>query len=334
MTRLPRVHRWRDRLTWERRQVWIYAGAIMLGLALGSIAPGIGPVAEFLLWPFLATLLYTAFVQVPLRHLFDAWRDVRFATATLVGNFVVLPLFVWAAVGFLPDDPAIRLGVLLVLLVPCTDWFISFTQIAGGDVSRAIAVTPINLVLQLLLLPLYLLLMAREEVTGLVSGEVIAPALLIVLLPLAAAAFTEQWIERRPSRTAVRDRAAWAPVPLLTAVVFLIATAQVETVAASLDVLPTVVPVFVAFLAAAAVTAKALAKAFTLPAAQGRTLAFGLSTRNSFVVLPLALALPAGLEVAAVVIVVQSLVELLGMVLFVWWIPRVFRTETDATAAP
>ncbi|MCL3861585.1 bile acid:sodium symporter [Actinotalea sp. K2] len=316
-----------DRLTVERRQVWVYAGAIAVGLALGSVAPGLGAVAEVLLWPVLAVLLYSTFVQVPLLHLLAAARDLRFTGATVLGNFVILPLVVWAVVSFLPADPAIRLGVLLVLLVPCTDWFISFTQIARGDVSRAIAVTPVNLVLQLLLLPAYLLLMAREEVSGLVSVEVVAPALLIVVVPLIAAAVTERWVEARPERQVVRDRLSWAPVPLLACVVFLIATAQVETVRGSLDVLPVVVPVFVAFLVAAVITAKLLAVTLSLPPDQGRTLAFGLGTRNSFVVLPFALALPEGFEVVAVVIVVQSLVELLGMTFFVWWIPRVFRTD-------
>jgi len=50
-------------------------------------------------------------------------------------------------------------------------------------------------------------------------------------------------------------------------------------------------------------------------------LAFSLATRNSFVV-PFALSIPAGWEVAAVVIVVQSLVELVGMVFCLWWVPR------------
>ena len=307
--------------------MWVYAGAIAAGLALGRVAPGLGAIAEVLLRPVLAVLMYATFIQVPLWHLLAALRDVRFTAAALLGNFVVLPLFVWAVASTLPADPAIRLGVLLVLLMPCTDWFISFTQIGGGDVPRAIAVTPVNLVLQLLLLPLYLLLMAREEVSGLVTAEVVAPALLVVVVPLVAAALTERWVEARPGRQVVRDRWASAPVPLLAGVVFLIATAQVQTVRDSLDVLPVVVPVYVAFLAVAAVTAKLLTVMFSLPPRQGRTLAFGLGTRNSFVVLPLALALPHGLEVAAVVIVVQSLVELLGMIVFVRWIPRWFSTD-------
>jgi hypothetical protein len=57
-------------------------------------------------------------------------------------------------------------------------------------------------------------------------------------------------------------------------------------------------------------TAKGLASLMALPTDHGRTLAFSLGTQNSFVVLPFALSLPVGWEVAAVVIVVQSMVEL------------------------
>ena len=53
-----------------------------------------------------------------------------------------------------------------------------------------------------------------------------------------------------------------------------------------------------------------------------------MGTRNSFVVLPLALSLPAGWELAALVIVLQSLVELFGMLFYLWWLPRL-RLGTD-----
>lgn len=110
--------------------------------------------------------------------------------------------------------------------------------------------------------------------------------------------------------------------------VFLIAGAQVGAVVGALGELRVVLPLFVVFLAAAALLAKALARWFDLPTPQGRTLAFSIGTRNSFVVLPLALTLPPGLDVAAVVIVVQSLVELVGMAIYVWWVPnRLFKGD-------
>ena len=53
-----------------------------------------------------------------------------------------------------------------VLLVPCPDWFITFSQLGAGNVPRAIAVTPVNLLLQLLLLPVYLWLMLGADLSA------------------------------------------------------------------------------------------------------------------------------------------------------------------------
>lgn len=315
-----------NRLTLERRQVWIYLSAILGGLLVGSMWAKTGHFFEMLLWPTLILLLYATFLQVPLLHLRDAIRDGRFVAAVLTGNFIVLPIVAWMLVQFLPADPALRLAVLLVLLVPCTDWFITFSQLGNGNVPRAIAVTPINLLLQLLLLPLYLWLMLGAELSTAMAPADIWPALVVVLAPLAAAALSECWIEARPEREVFRDRLAWWPIPLLALVVFLIAAGQVGAVQGALRLLPLIVPLFVVFLLLAALIAKGLAKIMALPVDQGRTLAFSLGTRNSFVVLPFALSLPAGWEVAAVVIVVQSLIELFGMVFYLWWVPRnIFR---------
>jgi ACR3 family arsenite efflux pump ArsB len=310
------------RVTLERQQVWIYLGAIALGLGAGGAWPALAPWLDALLWPTLMLLLFATFVQVPLLHVREAFGDRRFVAAVLIGNFVLLPLVAWSLLPWLPADPVLIVGVLLVLLVPCTDWFITFSQLGGGNVPRAIAVTPLNLLLQLVLLPPWLWIIAGTDGLPQLEAGDFAPALVVVVVPLVLAAVAERWIEARPERDAVRERLAWWPVPLLAVVVFQIAAAQVGAVLGASRLIGAVVPVFVVFLLAAAVLAKLLAHGMVLPHDQGRTLAFSLGTRNSFIVLPFALSLPPGWELAAVVIVVQSLVELLGMVLFLWWIPR------------
>ena len=269
-----------DRLTLERRQVWIYLATIVGGLILGSQWPAVGPHFETLLWPVLAALLYATFVQVPLLHVRDAFRDRRFVLAILLGNFVFIPLAVWLSLTWLPDDPALHLGVLLVLLVPCTDWFITFTQLGRGNTARAIAVTPLNLLLQLLLLPAYLWLMlpAADFSAALKTEAMLPAALALIGLPLAAAALTERWVEAQAGRAVWRDRLGWWPVPLLAVVVFLIAGAQVGTVFDAGPVLLTVLPVFVGFLLVAALLARGLARWLRLPMEAGRTLAFSLGT--------------------------------------------------------
>jgi ACR3 family arsenite efflux pump ArsB len=54
-----------------------------------------------------------------------------------------------------------------------------------------------------------------------------------------------------------------------------------------------------------------------------RALVFTSVTRNSLVVLPLALALPAGYELVPAVVVTQTLVELSGMVVLTRVVPTV-----------
>lgn len=312
-----------NRLILERRQLGVYLAAIAAGLMLGGLAPATAPALELALWPVLAVLLYVTFVQVPLLHVRDAFRDGRFVLAVLLGNFVLIPLGVWLVVPWLPDDPALRLGVLLVLLAPCTDWFITFTRLGRGNAARAIAVTPLNLLLQLLLIPLYawIMLPAAEIGAVLVTGEMLLAVLALIGLPLVAAVLTERRIEARAERAVWRDRLAWWPVPLLAMVLFLVAGAQVGSVLDGGVVLLAVLPVFVGFLLVAALLARALGGWLRLPLDAGRTLAFSLGTRNSFVMLPVALALPTGWEIAVVVIVFQSLVELFGMVFYLWWLP-------------
>jgi ACR3 family arsenite efflux pump ArsB len=310
-----------DRASLERHQVWVYLVAIALGLALGTAAPGLAPAFETALWPVLGLLLYTTFTQVPLTHLGEAMRDARFVTTVLGGNFLAVPLLVAALLPLVPVDPAVRLGVVLVLVVPCTDWFITFTHLARGDTARAIAVTPLLLLAQLLLLPAYAWLLVGGGVTAEVPLDHVATAFgALIILPLVGAWLTERRAERDGG--ALIARLAWAPVPLLAVVVFLIAASQVGAVAEALPLLAKVTVAFVLFLAMTLALGVGLARAADLTGRAGRTLTFSLGTRNSFVVLPLALALPPAWHTSAIVIVVQSLVELFGMLVFLRLVPR------------
>ncbi|MCS6970559.1 MAG: arsenic resistance protein [Planctomycetota bacterium] len=300
----------------ERAQGGIYLAALLAGALLGGLWPAAAPFAAAALWPALALLLAAIFVQVPLLAVAAAWRQRRLLAALLLGNFLVLPLAVIALAAPLAD-PALRLGVLLVLLPPCTDWFISFCRQGGGDTAAAIAVAPLLLLVQLLLLPLYLALAGAPLPAALAPGAVLA-ALLVIALPLAVAGLGEAagWQPR------LRARAAWVPVPALALVVALIAVAQAPALPAALRALPLLVPLYVAFLVLALAAAWILARLCRLPPAQGRCLAYSFGTRNSFVVLPLAAALPAGWEAAVLAIVVQVFVELLGMIAYLRVVPR------------
>jgi arsenite transporter len=307
----------------EKNQVLVYLITITTGLVVGLAFPRVGVVLEIALWPVLGLLLYTTFTQVPLTYLRAAFANSRFLAAAVAGNFIVIPLAVWLLIQLAPHDPAVRLGILMVLLVPCTDWFITFTQLGGGDTSRAIAFTPISLFLQIVLLPVYLSLFFGQGFTvTLARGEMLTAFVGLILVPLIAAYITQKWAGRDARDSSLLDRLAWLPVPLLATVVFIIAVSQVKVVVGSATLLAHVLLVYASFLVVAGLAARAFTKIFQLPQDQGRVLAFSFGTRNSFVILPIALALPPSFDIAVVVIVFQSLVELFGMATYLWWIPK------------
>lgn len=323
------------RETLERQQVWCYLAAAVLGALIGTLWPRAGHLTEPLVWPVLALLLYATFTQLPLISLAAAFKDARFLATALLGNFVVLPLLVWGLIQWVPDNQPLRVGLLLVLLAPCTDWFITFTQLGGGDAPRAIALTPITLIIQLALLPFYLWLMAGIDFAATFAPSAIWPAFLVVFGPLLLAALTELWARKQPRRQQAVAQLGWGPVPLLAIVILLIAATHVSAVSHAAYLLPIVIGIATLFLAASLLIAKVLGAAARLPIAQARTLAFSLGTRNSFLVLPFALALPEGWGAAAIVIVMQSLVELFGMIFCLWFVPRVlFRDRWKPLKSP
>ncbi|MGC8035578.1 arsenic resistance protein, partial [Salmonella enterica] len=77
--------------------------------------------------------------------------------------YLFTPLVAWAlGAGLLGAQPDLRIGLLLLLVTPCTDWYLVFTALARGHTGIAVALLPVNLVLQLMLLPVYVLLLGGE----------------------------------------------------------------------------------------------------------------------------------------------------------------------------
>ncbi|WP_302141370.1 arsenic resistance protein [Halomonas alkalicola] len=314
----------------ERHQSWVYLVAILAGLGLGLASPSVTGSLDRLLWPLLGLLHYATFTQVPLTRLSLAFRDWRFLGALLTGNFVIIPLMLGVMAWWLPLAPAVLVGVLLVLLVPCTDWFISFTHLGKGDTGRAIAAAPILLLVQIVALPAYLWwFLGSDWLRIAISGQLLGAFAGLILLPLALAWLTERLAARHPNARRLVHGLGFLPVPLLASVVFLIAASQVSLVAGLTGVLAQVLLIFVAYLALAALLGWLLGHGFGLPPASARTLTFSFGTRNSFVVLPIALTLPEAWHVAVVVIVFQSLVELFGMVAYMAWVPSRLIPDRD-----
>ncbi|MEV8497114.1 bile acid:sodium symporter [Micrococcus luteus] len=322
----------------ERHQVALYLAGIAAGAVVGWAVPGADAWAV-LVEPVLALLLLATFLAVPFAALGAGLRDGRFLGALLVLNFVVVPAVVFGLSRFVAHDDALLVGVLLVLLAPCVDYVIAFTALAGGAAERLLAAAPLLMLVQLVVLPVLLRVVAGEAVVAAVDvGPFVRALVMLILVPLALAALL-QWGAVR-GRGGVRDTAAGvvrgftaAMVPLMVVTLFTVVASQIRGVGERLPALAAVVPLFVAFAVVMVALGVVAARWARLDVPAGRALVFSGATRNSLVVLPLALALPASLDPAPLVVVTQTLVELGAMVSLVRLVPRLLPLHGQSAGA-
>jgi ACR3 family arsenite transporter len=164
----------------EKLQTFIILLAVGAGLLLGQIEL-VKIYAEYLIIPALAAMLYGLFLSVPIKDLTRAFKNKRFAFGSLSVNFLWTPIVAWL-LGYLllSEHPYLWIGFIMLMVTPCTDWYLIFTQIAKGNVALSTAILPVNLFLQLILLPLYLFLFSG--VSGSIDLTGIWESILIVLI--------------------------------------------------------------------------------------------------------------------------------------------------------
>lgn len=312
----------------EENQILVYAVALATGVAFGTWRSAVGASLEFLISPVLAILLYSMFAQIPFLHLREAFANRRFTAALLTVNFIVVPLLVWLLSRLLPEHPPLLLGVYLVLLTPCIDYVIVFTHLGRGNARLVLASTPLLLLVQMLLLPIYLWLFLGGQAAQVMSTAPFLEAFLVLIaLPLGLALATEFWAKRRRRGAVWLDATAWLPVPFMALTLLLVVASQIGRIEQYLPVVVRAVPIYVAFMAVMPLLARLTACAFRLDTQAGRALIFSAGTRNSLVVLPLALALPDAWIVVPALIVTQTLVELVGELFYIRLVPSVIFRE-------
>lgn len=305
----------------EARQVAIYFGVIAVGGFVGLIVSDAGAL-EVVINPALAVMLFVTFLQVPLTELGAALRNTRFLGALLVTNFLVMPVVTAVLVQFLPDDPMLRLAVLLVLLTPCIDYVVTFTHLGRGDARLLLAATPALLLLQMVLLPAYLRLLLGRDASGLIQpGPFIHAFVWLIAAPLVLAGTVQSWAARTKSGVRAATILGLFPVPATALVLFLVLASVVPRISEAGGAALTVAPFYVAYAILAPVIGWLIARNLRLEPAAMRAVSFSAATRNSLVVLPLAFAVPGGVPLLPAVVVTQTIIELVSELLYVRWIP-------------
>lgn len=307
----------------DRWQALVYIAALVGGGVLGLALPGGSEAFAGAVTPLLVVVLYVTFLGVPFESFRRALVDIRFMIAVLVVNFVVVPGVAWALARFVAGDEGLLIGVLLVLLAPCVDYVIVFTRLAGGADERLLAATPLLLAVQLALLPVYLLLFAGWEVADAIEpGPFLEAFLWLIVVPLALAVITRLAAQRLPWLKAAKRVTMKLTIPAMALALVAVAAAYIDAIRDNSGDLLLVALVFAVFLAVMPLLGSMVARIFGLSPRRARAVVMSGSTRNSLVVLPLALVLAQSWSVVPAVVVTQTLIELIGMAFLVKAVPE------------
>ncbi|WP_026804191.1 arsenic resistance protein [Aliarcobacter lanthieri] len=306
----------------ENYQIAIYFIIIAIAILISFIVPNTSNF-ESMINPALALMLFVTFLQVPISELSQAFRKTKFIFALLFSNFIIIPILVFILIQFLPDNPLLRLGVLFVLLTPCVDYVVTFSHLGKADSKLILASTPILLIIQMLLLPVYLSMFLGKEASNLVEiTPFIEAFIFLILIPFVLATFFQIFSKKSIFIEKLVDIFNLLPVPSTAFVLFVVILTVIPQLSQAINDILFIIPIYIAFAIIAPIIGFNIGRLFRFEVKEKSAIAFSSATRNSLIILPLALAIPNALPLLPAVIVTQTFIELISSIIYIFIFKR------------
>lgn len=261
-------------------------------------------------------MLFGLFLTIDLNELKTSFLNVKFAVSNIVLNFLWTPLFAYGlGYLFLSDQLPIWIGFVMLMVTPCTDWYLVFTGAAKGNVPLSTSVLPVNLVLQVLLLPIYL--MVFFGTTGNVElNSLVESIFLVLVIPFAGAHITKKFFDR--GKSTVRRSISFlenSQVLFLALAVVAMFASEGKNLVENPDVIYSLLVPVLIFFAAAFLIAQIVSRVLGFPYEDRVSLTLTTMARNSPISLAIAVAAFPTQPLIALSLIIGPLIELPILVL-------------------
>lgn len=292
----------------EKLEPIIIFSAVIIGLLFSNIDI-ITQNSSHLINRFLCLMIFGLFLEVDMNELKNSFKNVKFTSTSLIINFLWTPLFGYFLGSlFLKGNVDVLVGFFMLILTPCTDWYLVFTKMAKGDFTLSLSILPINLVLQIILLPIYLMIFFSSGNT--MDYSQLAYSLLIVIVIPFVAAQIVKFILNANLKEKATNLFTSLQIWFLSLAVFCIFASQGELLFDNLNSVLTIFIPLILFFIANVIIDLLLSEKINFTYSEYASLTITTLARNSPLALAIAINSFPGHELVSIALVIGPLIEL------------------------
>lgn len=169
--------------------------AIILGLANGYVNQ-VGFYKNFLT-PVVFLMIYPMMINLKITDVLAGFSAPKPLLLSLAVNFLISPFLAYLlSKFFFADYPMLTLGLVLIALIPTSGMTASWTGLAKGNMKTALIIMSVNLLVALILIPLYLKLLLGQ-VVELNTLLVVTSLFKVVVIPLILGDLTRRLLIKK-----------------------------------------------------------------------------------------------------------------------------------------
>lgn len=300
--------------TKDKEKPFILIGAVIAGIIIQRLIGKELPSLIYLTEIGVFFVIFAVMLPVEIKDVGNALKKIRPTAIALFVNFILIPAFSWT-MGWLilKNYPDFWVGAILYTLTPCIGWYLIFTDIAKGDVPWGIALLPWNIILQVLLMPLYLYILVGRVIPVDISALIRSVALFLIAPFVLGYIFQKLLIRKRgrdyffgPFKSSMGEVKLWA----LVIVIMSMFISQRSLDITDINKIGLLILFLIAFFFALFILAVVIGKMFGLGYEDTVTMAFATTARNSEAVIGVAVAAFPGHPLVYLAIILGPVVEL------------------------